>query len=316
MTPEDDDHEDDPRVSSMRSVWRSMRDEDPPQRGIDALLAAAREQAASMHGAARTEHASWWTRLMAALRRPPVLAFASVTVIVAGAAVIVRRGDELATRPEVSIQSPSSDSTTAGSAAPSTETENEQLRAAAGAPSSGAASEHRESDEGGYRPPAPEPQVTRDGLRQPMPASKPNPEPRPSRRSATNGPSRPQAFGGAADHGAESSMPADRPAKEALDRGERSDEDEISSHELTERPPAAVLEPEGTGAAPVVTPAPPPRAPGSAPSVATLKATVLELAARNDCPGARRALQALATRDRATADKLRTDPKVAACLPR
>jgi hypothetical protein len=34
----------------MRSVWLSMRDEDPPDGGLVDLLAAARETAATMQG--------------------------------------------------------------------------------------------------------------------------------------------------------------------------------------------------------------------------------------------------------------------------
>jgi hypothetical protein len=70
----------------MRAVWLAMRDEDPPDRGLADLLAAARHQAAAMQ-----PRPSAWQRLIAALRRPPVLAFAAVTVLLAGAVLIGRR---------------------------------------------------------------------------------------------------------------------------------------------------------------------------------------------------------------------------------
>jgi hypothetical protein len=76
----------DPQLRVMRAVWLEMRDEDPPDRGLAALLAAARHQAA-----ARQPRPSAWQRLLAVLRRPPVLALATVTVLIAGAVLIGRR---------------------------------------------------------------------------------------------------------------------------------------------------------------------------------------------------------------------------------
>src|SRR5262245_2555419 len=66
----------------MRTIWRSMRDEEPPTAGVSALLAAARAHAEAMH------RPSWWQLLRRSLRRPPVLALASVMVLLAGALVI------------------------------------------------------------------------------------------------------------------------------------------------------------------------------------------------------------------------------------
>jgi hypothetical protein len=76
----------DPELRAMRAVWLAMRDEDPPDRGLGDLLAAARHQAEAMR-----PRPSAWQRLLAALRRPPVLAFATVTVLIAGAVLIGRR---------------------------------------------------------------------------------------------------------------------------------------------------------------------------------------------------------------------------------
>jgi hypothetical protein len=83
--PRDDER--DPQLRAMRAVWLAMRDEDPPDRGLADLLAAARQQAAAM----QPRPSVWWQRLLAALRRPPVLAFATVAVLIAGAVLIGRR---------------------------------------------------------------------------------------------------------------------------------------------------------------------------------------------------------------------------------
>ena len=93
----------------MRSVWRAMRDEEPPARGLDALMAAAGAKAAEMRKplaagtrppdeearpvakavappVAAVARRSWWARA-------PVLAFASAVVLVGGVWVISRRAD-------------------------------------------------------------------------------------------------------------------------------------------------------------------------------------------------------------------------------
>jgi hypothetical protein len=76
----------DPQLRAMRAVWLEMRDEDPPDRGLAALLAAARHQAEAMQ-----PRPNAWQRLLAALRRPPVVALATVIVLLAGALLIGRR---------------------------------------------------------------------------------------------------------------------------------------------------------------------------------------------------------------------------------
>lgn len=76
----------DPQLHAMRAVWLTMRDEDPPDRGLAALLAAARHKAEAMQ-----PRPSAWQRLLAALRRPSALALATVTVLIAGAVLIGRR---------------------------------------------------------------------------------------------------------------------------------------------------------------------------------------------------------------------------------
>lgn len=115
----------DPQVRAMRAVWLTMRDEDPPERGLAALLAAARVTAETMHA-----RPTPWQRLMAGLRRPPTLALATVMVLVGGAVLLGRRGvDVPAARPDAAgvvtlepappeTQAPSRPDIAAGTAVP------------------------------------------------------------------------------------------------------------------------------------------------------------------------------------------------------
>lgn len=86
----DSEADDDPMLRSMRSVWVSMRDEEPPASGLDALLAAARSKAEEMK-----PREPWWRRALATLTRPPVLAMAGLVLVIGGAVLIQRRGESL-----------------------------------------------------------------------------------------------------------------------------------------------------------------------------------------------------------------------------
>jgi len=83
----DGERDDGPELGAMRSVWLTMRDEDPPEGGLAELLAAARAKAQAMQA-----RPTLWQRLAAGLRRPPALALATVLVLVGGAVLLVRRG--------------------------------------------------------------------------------------------------------------------------------------------------------------------------------------------------------------------------------
>jgi hypothetical protein len=99
MTADDDDL-DDASLKSMRAVWLSMRDEDPPAAGMSALLAAAAEKAEHL----RDESQPWWQRAFAMLRRPPALAFATVLILIGGAVLVTRTSEK--TSSEVAAPAP------------------------------------------------------------------------------------------------------------------------------------------------------------------------------------------------------------------
>ena len=94
MSHGDDDDGDDAKLRSLRAVWLSMPDEDPPERGLDALMAAARTKAAEMaEGSTELpKQPTWWERFFATLRRPQVLALATVILLFAGALIVTDRG--------------------------------------------------------------------------------------------------------------------------------------------------------------------------------------------------------------------------------
>jgi hypothetical protein len=78
------DDDDDPQLRSLRAAWRSLPDEDPPERGLAELMAAARAQAKAMAEVSTP----WWKRAFGAMLRPPMLALASVVVLLGGVFVV------------------------------------------------------------------------------------------------------------------------------------------------------------------------------------------------------------------------------------
>lgn len=89
---DDDDLESDDKLQGMRAVWLSMRDEEPSDKGLAALMAAAREKADEL----KEPKQGFWQKVLATLRRPPVLALASVTILLGGALFIAKRQDTVA----------------------------------------------------------------------------------------------------------------------------------------------------------------------------------------------------------------------------
>ena len=74
--------------------WLSLPDEEPPERGLAELMAAARVQADVM--SRQTEApAPWWKRMFEVLRRPPVLALATILVLFGGVIVVGRHPDQV-----------------------------------------------------------------------------------------------------------------------------------------------------------------------------------------------------------------------------
>lgn len=91
-----DDADDDPQLKSLRAVWLAMPDEEPPERGLAELMAAARVKAEAM------AQPSWWQRIVALLRRPPVFALATLMILIGGGLFIAQRREKLeATGPAV-----------------------------------------------------------------------------------------------------------------------------------------------------------------------------------------------------------------------
>lgn len=86
VTEDEGDADTTGQLRAMRSVWLSMRDEDPPDGGLVDLLAAARAKAATMQARPTLRQ-----RLAAWARRPPALAVATMVVLVGGAALVLGR---------------------------------------------------------------------------------------------------------------------------------------------------------------------------------------------------------------------------------
>ena len=74
--------------------WLSLPDEEPPERGLAELMAAARVQADAMSRHAEAP-APWWKRMFEVLRRPPVLALATILVLFGGVIVVGRHPDQV-----------------------------------------------------------------------------------------------------------------------------------------------------------------------------------------------------------------------------
>jgi hypothetical protein len=227
MSANDDDHGgDDDQLKQLRSVWVSMResDEDPPDRGLDALMAAARTKAAEMTPAPGE---GFWAKALAVFRRPPVLALASITVLLGGALFVMQRRDTLQAR-DTAGQRQVETAPGAGSAAPAPATLDLAPPPAAttGAPAA-----------------TPPPEIAVPG---PVEATRERPRPRPGNRS----------------NGAGTPAVAEQPRKPANKQADEGGEDARSSQPtVTETiaiggleqasPEAVTVAPQGTTRAPV-----------------------------------------------------------------
>ena len=90
MTSSGERDDDGDEVRAMRSVWLTMRDEEPPTVGVTALLEAARAEAARMK-----PRASWWRRSLDVMVRPPMLAAATMVVLIGGGLLINHRSSDV-----------------------------------------------------------------------------------------------------------------------------------------------------------------------------------------------------------------------------
>ena len=121
---DDDDHDlggDDDALRGMRSVWLSMRDEEPSGRGMAELMAAARAQAASKQPEPAWKRA--WAAITDVLRRPPVLALATIVVVAGTAALVTSHGGLTTSEPRAAqaVQAPSPVVPASATAAPGDE---------------------------------------------------------------------------------------------------------------------------------------------------------------------------------------------------
>jgi hypothetical protein len=89
------------QLRAMRAVWLSMREDDPPDGGLVDLLTAARAKAATMRARPTVRQ-----RVLAVLRRPPALAFATVVVLVGGAVLLAGRRDRTSSVPSIRLATP------------------------------------------------------------------------------------------------------------------------------------------------------------------------------------------------------------------
>ena len=269
-----DDRDDDLELGSLRAMLRSMPDEEPPARGLDALMAAARDKAAQMAEADKPEVESWWQRWFAAFRRPPVLALASITVLVGGGLFLASRKSDMEAQPEVSVAQESAKSAAPGSATSTME------------------------------PPAPPPaEPAADMATGAAPEAAPITPPRraPSgRREAISTKPRPKADRGAAlGYGGESFSSGRGAAVTAAPESEEKPAVD-SAMPTTRRPQASTVE-RASGSVPMTT-------------LERLGRQAERAAAKSDCATVRNVMRQIAALDADKARSLGTNPRIASCV--
>jgi len=82
--------------------WMSLPDEEPPERGLAELMAAARMKAEVMANPRRGA----WRRLFDVLRRPPVLALATIVVLLGGVIVVGKHPDRIVAPSDQPVATP------------------------------------------------------------------------------------------------------------------------------------------------------------------------------------------------------------------
>ncbi len=273
-----DDRDDDLELGSLRAMLRSMPDEEPPARGLDALMAAARDKAAKMSATDTPETEPWWQRMFAVFRRPPVLALASVTVLIGGGLFLASRKDEMEAQPEVSVA--------------------QEPPTSAAAPASVTAT---------MEPPAPPPaEPAADLATGAAPGAAPTATMEPPRRTPTgrreaiSTKPRPKADRGAAlGYGGESFNDGGGAASTAAPEAEEKPSSD-GAMPATRRPQASPVE-RTSGTVPMTT-------------LERLARQVERAAAKSDCPTVRSAMRQIAALDADKARALGNDPRIASCV--
>lgn len=319
------------KLSAMRSVWLTMRDEEPSSGGLAGLMAAARGQAAEMAAVPR-----WWQRVADGLRRPPALAFATVLVLLGGAMIVGRQlerdgawvaagpaPDAVHSQPEVpggTAQPAAGDPRAAGPRGP------EATRAQPSfAPAAGRAAASRAPSS--VSPPPASSRVS------PPPASSRSAADGPSRIAPSPGASSPTA--GAASSptaGAASRVEAPRPTARSQAHDERAGDGVSPAAGPTTAPAAAVAPPPGDAEASLLLLLPaatsdrdkPERAdhrgtgrPGQQRSGETtlmLYQRCDAAATRGDCAEARRLVDQISTTDRGYRGRITRTSQIGKCL--
>jgi len=293
----------DESLSSMRSMFREMRDEEPSDRGMAALMAAAREQAEQMK-----PKRSWWAVLLEQLRRPPVLAMATVVVLIGGAVVVSQRHD----RGEMQTESEMAESTPT-----------ETLDKTAASPPAIADGKARDRLEGGESQQDVDAVAT--GSTAPTVPEKPvvAQRPRPTVAKPPGGRTKGTAPDGVADQFAMAEPAAEPPPIEAKKEDAKAPM-ELAIGDEDMQPKSGVAESTGAAAPPAPDRKPVSRKPLPAiegedraadPTIAQLVKQCEVAAAKNDCAAVRSIAQKIAKQDPSTyRSKVSKNAAVARCL--
>ena len=283
----------------MRAVWLEMRDEEPPGGGLAELLAAARVKAEAMQ-----PRPSRWQRLVAMLRRPPVLALATAMVLLAGAAIFGRRAVGPMSRADEDA-APHVVDVGAGSAAQAQLTEKE-VHAGEAAPRKAVSQDV--SQDATMQRTAQDGDAPSAGAVAPAPAGR-------STRPRPQAPALREAPRVARSPAIETPAPAIETSPPAV--AARPDRDDAARHEESPRERKAA--PAMDAAAPAGAPSPsavlPARQSGpSSTELSRLHQQCETAARRGDCPVVRQLVERITRADRGYRGRIAKDSAVAKCL--